>query len=288
MMINIMAITRIVSGGQTGADRGGLEAAALCCVPHGGWCPQGRYAEDGDMPDYYTLTEMTTRDELACAEANVVDSDATIVFSADAPAGVPLRTLEFAAKHGKPWFRACLSAQGHKKLVQDILAWLRGDPRGRACMDQESCPPKECILYVAGSRESESLEIQYTVEEIMVDVITKINEIDYDAQADDRQIYHPSTMKEAVGIVLDLISDKTRDRILAYEHRSACLMDEHYGFGIWLRDAMVYENVNLRSLAADIYKHPFKPGKPMGVTPYMIGTRILGYIWEVLHGESRS
>ena len=102
------------------------------------------------MPDYYTLTEMTTRDELACAEANVVDSDATIVFSADAPAGVPLRTLEFAAKHGKPWFRACLSAQGHKKLVQDILAWLRGDPRGRACMDQESCPPKECILYVAG------------------------------------------------------------------------------------------------------------------------------------------
>jgi len=45
-----MPITKIVSGGQTGADRGGLDAAIYCDVPHGGWCPKGRKAEDGRIP----------------------------------------------------------------------------------------------------------------------------------------------------------------------------------------------------------------------------------------------
>ena len=42
-----MPIHRIISGGQTGADRGGLDAAIACNIPHGGWCPKGRKAEDG-------------------------------------------------------------------------------------------------------------------------------------------------------------------------------------------------------------------------------------------------
>ncbi|MFB3114968.1 MAG: YpsA SLOG family protein, partial [Nitrospirales bacterium] len=40
-------ITKLISGGQTGADRGGLDAAIHCDLPHGGWCPKGRKAEDG-------------------------------------------------------------------------------------------------------------------------------------------------------------------------------------------------------------------------------------------------
>ncbi len=40
-----MALARIISGGQTGADRGGLDAAISLGVPHGGWCPLGRPAE---------------------------------------------------------------------------------------------------------------------------------------------------------------------------------------------------------------------------------------------------
>ncbi|MDX2420805.1 MAG: putative molybdenum carrier protein [Nitrospirota bacterium] len=33
-------ITKIISGGQTGADRGGLDDAIHCDWPHGGWCPK--------------------------------------------------------------------------------------------------------------------------------------------------------------------------------------------------------------------------------------------------------
>ncbi|HPN84875.1 MAG TPA: putative molybdenum carrier protein, partial [Victivallales bacterium] len=50
-------IVKIVSGGQTGADRGGLDAAIALGIPHGGYCPKGRLAEDGTVPAKYNLTE---------------------------------------------------------------------------------------------------------------------------------------------------------------------------------------------------------------------------------------
>ncbi len=53
-------ITKLISGGQTGADRGGLDAAIHCGLPHGGWCPKGRKAEDGVIPVEYHLHEIST------------------------------------------------------------------------------------------------------------------------------------------------------------------------------------------------------------------------------------
>lgn len=73
-------ITKIISGGQTGADRGGLDAAIHCGIPHGGWCPKGRIAEDGVIPADYYLNEMASPEYLPRTKANVVDSDATVIF----------------------------------------------------------------------------------------------------------------------------------------------------------------------------------------------------------------
>ncbi len=50
-------VERIVSGGQTGADRAALDWAIANNVPHGGWCPKGRAAEDGVLAEKYQLTE---------------------------------------------------------------------------------------------------------------------------------------------------------------------------------------------------------------------------------------
>ena len=52
--------TKIISGGQTGADRGGLDAAIHYHWPHGGWCPKGHKAEDVSIPSKYHLHEMTS------------------------------------------------------------------------------------------------------------------------------------------------------------------------------------------------------------------------------------
>ncbi|MEO8269573.1 MAG: putative molybdenum carrier protein, partial [Aureliella sp.] len=56
-MNNRLGLTKIVSGGQTGVDRGALDAAIACNIPHGGWCPKDRLAEDGRIAECYQLTE---------------------------------------------------------------------------------------------------------------------------------------------------------------------------------------------------------------------------------------
>ena len=44
-------LVKIVSGGQTGVDRAALDAGLAGGVPVGGWCPAGRRAEDGMIPN---------------------------------------------------------------------------------------------------------------------------------------------------------------------------------------------------------------------------------------------
>ena len=95
---------RIVSGAQTGADRAGLDWAIFHDTPHGGWCPKGRKAEDGEIPPHYALTETPSASYLQRTEWNVRDSDGTVTFTmAAALAGGSKRTADFAHKHGKPW-----------------------------------------------------------------------------------------------------------------------------------------------------------------------------------------
>lgn len=51
-------IARLISGAQPGADRGGLDAAIELGIPHGGYRPRGRLAEDGPIPARYAVTEL--------------------------------------------------------------------------------------------------------------------------------------------------------------------------------------------------------------------------------------
>lgn len=119
-----MPITKIVSGGQTGADRGALEAAIYCDLPHGGWCPKGRKAEDGIIPDKYLLQEIASADYIKRTEANVVDSDATLVFTYGHATGGSMRTLELAKAHGRPCVHVNLHAHNRDEATELILHWL--------------------------------------------------------------------------------------------------------------------------------------------------------------------
>lgn len=165
-----MPITKIVSGGQTGADRGGLDAAIHCGIPHGGWCPKGRKAEDGQIPERYILQVTRTAKYLERTEKNVIDSDATIVFTRGEPTGGSLRTIEFAQKHKKPWLAVNLSGLDRKEQVERIVTWLNGEITGGKAAECNK-PPKECVLNVAGSRESKNPGIQEMVAALMVDVV---------------------------------------------------------------------------------------------------------------------
>ena len=97
-------ITKIVSGGQTGADRAGLDVAVRWNFPYGGWCPKGRKAEDGPISLQYQLVETPSASYLQRTEWNARDSDATVIFTiASTLTGGSKRTAEFAAKHCQPF-----------------------------------------------------------------------------------------------------------------------------------------------------------------------------------------
>jgi len=111
----------IVSGGQTGVDRGALEAAIHLGIPHGGWCPRGRLAEDGRIPDRYQLREGQSADYPWRTEQNVIDSDGTLILYRRRISGGTQLTLRLARERGKPC--RCVDLTGEPE-IDAIRAWL--------------------------------------------------------------------------------------------------------------------------------------------------------------------
>jgi hypothetical protein len=145
-------IGRIISGGQTGADRAALDAALACSVPHGGWCPRGRLAEDGPIPEIYRLRETEGRSYLARTEKNVKISDGTVIFTLGALTAGSARTADFARRHRKPWL--------HVVVGEDVAAAAHAVNRFVETYDIRE-------LNVAGPRESSDPMIYGKVLQVM-------------------------------------------------------------------------------------------------------------------------
>jgi hypothetical protein len=95
-------VEKIISGGQTGVDRGALEAAIELGIPHGGWCPLGRLAEDGAIDPRYQLRETDSPEYHVRTRQNVIDSDATLILHRGPIAGGTDLTRRLALEHGRP------------------------------------------------------------------------------------------------------------------------------------------------------------------------------------------
>ncbi|MDF1561530.1 MAG: putative molybdenum carrier protein [Deltaproteobacteria bacterium] len=148
-----MSVEKIISGGQTGADRGGLDAALFLGLSHGGACPAGRRAEDGRIPERYHLEETPERDYAVRTERNVLAADATVLFTYGEPTGGSALTASLTRRHGRPLLHVDLS---------------RNDERWAGRFIDFCAEHGVRVLNVAGSRESGAPGLQRRVQFFLV------------------------------------------------------------------------------------------------------------------------
>lgn len=152
-------IERVISGGQTGADRASLDAALEVGVPHGGHCPKGRRAEDGPIPPCYKLKETESSEYPPRTELNVENSDGTVVFTFGPPERGSSLTLRLARKHDKPALHIDLRQLGPRRSEEEVYHWAKQN-------DIQ-------ILNVAGNRESTSPGIAHVVKTIISNLLRR-------------------------------------------------------------------------------------------------------------------
>jgi Circularly permutated YpsA SLOG family len=110
-------IKKIISGGQTGADRAALDVAIMLNISHGGWCPHGRLAEDGIIESSYKLSETPTADPAQRTEWSARDSDGTVIFSiAPNLSGGSAETEVFARQNRKPSLHLSREHDGERAI----------------------------------------------------------------------------------------------------------------------------------------------------------------------------
>ncbi len=95
-------LKKIISGGQTGADRAALDIAIKFNINYGGWIPKGRKTENGTLPNKYHMDEMPTDSYSKRTEQNIIDSQGTIIISRGNLNGGSLLTRELAFRLNKP------------------------------------------------------------------------------------------------------------------------------------------------------------------------------------------
>ena len=118
-------VEKIISGGQTGADRAALDFAIKNDIPYGGWLPRGRTTEDGTLSLKYNLKEMPTGDYSKRTEMNVLDSDGTVIVSNGFLKTGSAVTREFAIQHKKPWIHLDMKELSLEDAARELVSWLK-------------------------------------------------------------------------------------------------------------------------------------------------------------------
>lgn len=150
------ALMKIISGGQSGADRAALDAAIHLGIPHGGWLPRGRKCEDGPLPRRYALLELESSSYRDRTEKNVLESDGTLIVSFGPLTGGSALTEALAIRHDRPCLHLDLDYPDPTRAAAAVTAWLHTH--------------RINILNVAGPRASGEPRIYQAVFELLISI----------------------------------------------------------------------------------------------------------------------
>lgn len=153
-----MALERVISGGQTGADRAALVAARAVGVPTGGWMPKGFLAHDGTHPEFatrYGVQETDYSRYQPRTARNVKGSDATVRIATNWDSAGEVLTLDLCRANQKPH----LDVTPGEQAPATVAAWITANDIR--------------VLNVAGNSEQTSPGI----EEFAIGFLTEVFEL---------------------------------------------------------------------------------------------------------------
>ena len=232
-------IEKIVSGGQTGADRGGLDAAIELDVPHGGWIPKGRKTEDGGLPEKYHLKEMPTGSYAARTEQNVIDSDGTLIVSHGKLNGGSAMTRQLAKKHNRPWMHVDLDKTNSFKAAMDVTSWVMEN--------------RVKVLNVAGPKASKDPGI-YQATKKLIKAVFQLDLIQSTMPDLEQEAPHwPPTLDEAVKELLSRLPLKDKTLIAKMSEEDLTGLHPTLGayirerFGLWSGNHLLMQSCRLES-----------------------------------------
>jgi len=234
-------IKKIISGGQTGADQGALDAAIKLGIPHGGWIPKGRLTEKGPLPDKYDLTEMPDTSYALRTEQNVIDSDGTLIISHGELSEGSDYTRKMAIKHYRPWLHINLNKTPAFKATNLISSWIKENTIE--------------ILNVAGSRESKDNLIYQDISKIIesvyyLELIENSRPESQQLQNNERSVsdQQPKTVQEAIARLISELPLKDKTTIANMGEAELVKLNSYLGnhilkkFGLWAGNEKLLES----------------------------------------------
>jgi hypothetical protein len=242
-------LDKIVSGGQTGADRAALDFAIKHKIPHGGWVPKGRLAEDGLIPAKYQLQEMPTDSYHQRTEQNVIDSEGTVIISHGKLTGGSAYTQRMAKKHNRPCLHLDLNKSDIFQTSMLLLEWI----------DEYEIE----TLNVAGPRESKNPKIYRLVKEVLEVWLMLESRRDriFDSfqlnkSSTNKGIKRPTTVDEAVDRLMSEM--KLKDLAKLANMVADDLISLHFTVGMWIRNNFVYpRNDKLLESCREVSKNEY-------------------------------
>jgi len=234
-------IKKIISGGQTGADRAALDVAIALGIPHGGWIPKGRITEKGPLPEKYRLQEMPTDSYQKRTEQNVIDSDGTLIVARGKLTGGTDYTRQMALKHKKQLLGIDLDQTDLYNAASLVASWIK--------------LRRIEILNVAGPRASKDRQIYSDVINILERAIQILRD---EERGSDSKPQQPETIAGAVErLVVELpLKDKTTIANMDEDD----LINLHLSLGLSIRNKLLYPRndkllESCRSVSQDKYLH---------------------------------
>jgi hypothetical protein len=267
-------ITKVISGGQTGADQGARNAAKKLGIPFGGWIPKNRSTESKPLFYSYTPNEIPAISEYTAIEKNILESDGTLILTHGKLTGGSLLTQKLCKRHKKPCLHKDLTDKWHADVSSEIHSWV-------VEKDVE-------ILNVAGPRADKDPLI-YESALYVVEAVLLLSLVEADAGAklsdisNDKLLAHfmtPKSVDQAIDQMLYDLDTYQRDSLSQLDEDQLPLLNMNLGLYVRSQFQLLEEH-------SDLLEDCRRVTGNTNMTPDEASDMLVRRLWEFLRQKNQ-